>query len=422
VERLRKVREDFHMDEEEEIPDMKWIKQLTTDDRGRFEPTITNVQKILQNDHNLKGKIALNEFSHMTMIRGDLPWHKLQNPKEGDIYGDRDDASLRQYLEKYYRIMVPHRINDAVMIVEGENSYHPIRDYINGLTWDGISRVDTLLIDYLGAEDNTYVRTVTRKALAAAVARVFEPGIKFDYMLVLVGKQGLGKSHIIRLLGQSWFSDSFSTVQGKEAYEQLQNAWLIEMAELSATRKAEAEAVKHFISKCEDSYRVAYGKHVSTFARQCVFFGTTNDNEFLKDKTGNRRFWPVVVGTFPRKKDLWKDMNQAEIDQIWAEAFQIRNQGENLYLEHEIEKQALAVQEKHTEQSSKEGMIREFLNRLLPSKLSPNFSEIFFPFTCIRSVYDTRCGDVYIPVLISALFRMDASIIVVDPFPFVPVT
>jgi predicted P-loop ATPase len=369
-ERLKAAREAFYIAEDIENFDMEWLKLLEVDKRGSYRPTITNILLILDNDPYLKGKIALNEFSHMTMIRENLPWHKITNAKDGDVYSDRDDAALRQYIEKVYEITSPNKISDALLIVEDKNKYHPIREYIMSLSWDGLSRVDKLLIDYLGAEDSTYVRTVTRKALAAAVARVFEPGIKFDYMLVLVGKQGLGKSHIIRLLGQSWFSDSFSTVQGKEAYEQLQNAWLIEMAELSATRKAEAEAVKHFISKCEDSYRVAYGKRVTKFPRQCVFFGTTNDNEFLKDKTGNRRFWPVVTGICERKKNMWTDLLQPEIDQIWAEALAIWKAGEKLYLDSEAEKQALKVQENHTEESTKEGMIREYLDRLLPSSWS----------------------------------------------------
>lgn len=369
-ERLKLVREDFQIAEGEEALEVAWLKKLEADNRGNYKPTITNIVLILENDPYIKGKIALNEFSHSTMLRGDVPWHKLENKSEGDIFSDRDDAALRQYLEKVYDISAPNKILDAVLIIEEKNKYHPIREYISSLTWDGTPRLDTLLMDYLGAEDNKYVRTVTRKALVAAVARVFKPGIKFDNTLVLVGKQGIGKSHIIRLLGQCWFSDSFTTVQGKEAYEQLQNAWLIELAELSATRKAEAEAVKQFLSKCDDSYRVAYGKRVTKFPRQCVFFGTTNDNEFLKDKTGNRRFWPIVVGLNKSKKNLWTDMNQAEIDQIWAEVLTIWRQGEKLYLEPEVEKEAQNVQESHTEHSTKEGMIREYLDMLLPSSWS----------------------------------------------------
>lgn len=365
-ERLKTAKEDFTDMEALEHIDTEWLKLLEVDKRGFYRPTIDNLVLILENDPYLKGKIALNEFSHRTMIRGKLPWHKLNNTEEGDPWKDSDDAALRYYIEKIYGINSPAKIDDTLLIVEEKNKYHPIRDYLKETVWDGKRRVETLFIDYLGAEDCAYTRTVTRKAVAAAVARVFVPGIKFDYMLVLVGRQGIGKSHIISLLGKNWYSDSFHTVQGKEAYEQLQDAWIIEMAELSATKRAETEAVKHFISKREDIYRVAYGKRVTKFPRQCVFLGTTNDNDFLRDKTGNRRYWPVLVGTNKINKNLWKEMNQYEIDQIWAEALKLWEEGEDLFLAPNIEKEAVKVQAQHTEESSKEGLIREYLNRLLP--------------------------------------------------------
>jgi len=135
------------------------------------------------------------------MIKGNLPWHRLLNKKEGDQWKDSDDSSLRHYIEKVYRITSPMKINDGLLIVEEKNKFHPIRDYFNSLVWDGVKRVDNLFIDYLGASDTKYNRMVTRKALVAGVARIFNPGVKFDYMLVLVGKQGVGKSHILSLLG-----------------------------------------------------------------------------------------------------------------------------------------------------------------------------------------------------------------------------
>ncbi len=371
-ERLNTAKEDFNIPYEIDEGDTEWLKLLEVNNKGYYKSSIENIILILTNDPSLKGKIALNEFSHRTMIRGNLPWHKLLSKVEGDGWKDSDDAALRHYFEKAYGITAPNKITDGVLIVEEKNKYHPIREYLKALVWDGACRVDSLLIDYLGTEDSPYNRAVTRKAMVAAVARVFVPGIKFDNMLVLVGNQGIGKSHIVSLLGQSWYSDSLNTVQGKEAYEQLQDAWLIEMAELSATRKAEAEAVKHFISKREDIYRVAYGKRVTKFPRQCVFFGTTNDKEFLRDKTGNRRFWPVIVGTCKRKKNLWMDMVQAEIDQIWAEAVSLWNSGEKLCLEGDIEKEAIKRQEQHTEESTKEGLIREYLDLPLPE----NWSEL----------------------------------------------
>jgi predicted P-loop ATPase len=364
-ERLSRARQDFE-ELEEEGSDNSWLARLEVDSHGLYRPTRDNIILILENDPYLKGRIAHNEFSHRTMARMHLPWRRLLNLKDGESWEESDDAALRHYIEKIYGIAVSDKVSDALQVVEKINKYHPIRDYLEGLSWDGTERVERFFIDYLGAEDCAYVRTVTRKILAAAVARVFEPGIKFDYMLVLVGRQGIGKSHLISLLGKCWYSDSVTTVLGKEAYEQLQEAWILEMAELSAVRKAEADMVKHFISKREDIYRVAYGKRVSRFARQCVFFGTTNEEEFLKDTTGNRRYWAVKVGVSEIKKSLWSGNIQQEIDQIWAEALKLYNEEEPLYLKGDMEKEAAKVQEQHMEKSSMEGMIREFLELKLP--------------------------------------------------------
>ncbi|MED4082037.1 virulence-associated E family protein [Halalkalibacterium halodurans] len=359
-EKLAAANEDFA-----DMPEVSndWLESLEYRKNGTLLPSAKNLLLILENDPNLKGKIAYNSFSHRPVIRGDLPWRKME---EGENWQDRDDASLRNYLDSVYDLSGQSKINDALVEVQNKNRFHPIQDYLNGLMWDGIERLDTLLIDYLGANDTEYVRAVTRKMFLAAVARVMQPGIKFDNVLVMVGPQGLGKSYIVKKLGQKWHSDSISTVQGKEAYEQLQGSWLIELAELSATRKAEAEAVKHFISKQEDSYRVAYGRQTSVFPRQCVFFGTTNDYTFLKDKTGNRRFWPVVVGQHERVKSIWRDMDQHEINQIWAEAVEVWRAKESLFLGKELENVAKEIQEEHTEESEKFGLIQEYLNRPLP--------------------------------------------------------
>lgn len=336
---------------------------------GRKKGGVTReeIVEVISNDELLKGRIAYNEFLNATMALGRMPWDREdEEVKDERLWEDWDDASLRGYLEKVYGINNTFKVRDAVYIVERENKYHPIRDYLNSLKWDGEKRAERLFIDYLGAEISTYTLAVTRKILVAAVARVFKPGIKFDNLIVLVGKQGLGKSNIIRLLGKRWHSDSFSTVQGKEAYEQLQNTWIVEMAELSATRKAEVEAVKHFLSKCEDKYRVAYGRRVQSFPRQCVFFATTNNNEFLNDKTGNRRYWPVHVGKMMIRKDMWAKNIDEEIDQIWAEAMHYYLKGEKLTLDSEQEEEAKNIQALCTEVSAKEGVISEYLERRLP--------------------------------------------------------
>ncbi|MGL5348689.1 MAG: VapE domain-containing protein, partial [Peptostreptococcaceae bacterium] len=274
--------------------DMNWYTTLEVNNKGRLLNTINNIVIILENDKNLKNKIALNEFSHQITLRGHLPWRKIEMKNE--IWTDRDDSSIRHYLERVYKIKSKEAIFDAITVVASKYSYHPIKEYLSSIAWDGKKRVENLFIDYLGASDTDYTREVSRKMLIAAVARVHDPGVKFDYMAVFVGKEGIGKSHLINLLGKEWYTDSINTVLGKEAYEQLQEAWIVEMAELSAVKKAETEAVKHFISKREDIYRVAYGRRVEKFKRQCVFFGTTNEETFLKDRNGNRRFWPVKVG------------------------------------------------------------------------------------------------------------------------------
>ncbi|MBM6859764.1 hypothetical protein H9X78_04545 [Clostridium saudiense] len=329
--------------------------------------TRENIVKILLNDENLKGKIGYNEFINSTTAFRGLPWDKEERSDNYErMWSDWDDACLRGYLEKRYGINSQIKIRDALCIVERENRYHPIRDYLNSLNWDGNIRVDRLFIDYLGAEDSKYIRAVTRKILVAAIARVFVPGIKFDNLVVLVGKQGIGKSNIVRLLGKRWHSDSFSTVLGKESYEQLQNTWIVEMAELSAMRKAEVEAVKHFLSKCEDKYRVAYGRRVESFPRQCVFFATTNNKEFLNDKTGNRRYWPVLTGIGPIVKDMWDKNIEYEIDQVWAEALEYYKKGESLILDMDEARDATNIQALCTEVSAKEGVIREYLDRLIP--------------------------------------------------------
>lgn len=357
-ERMEKAQEDFGIIEDE--VDTEWVKELEYTDNGKLRSTISNFLLIIENEPLLKGKIAYNEFSNRAVVVGQLPWRNKDNKAD---WNDTDDSGLREFIEKYYKISSTAKCADALALSFEKHSIHPVKEYLNSLFWDGVKRIDTLLIDYLGAEDNSYVRTVTRKILVAAVARVFVPGIKFDNMPVLSGPQGIGKSTIIKKLGKDWYSDSLTTVSGKEAYEQLQGVWLLEMGEMMATKKADIEATKQFLSKQEDIYRVAYGRRTSRFPRQCVFIGTTNDREFLRDKTGNRRFWPIDVGVTTHGKSVFKDLTDYEIDQIWAEAATLWNDKEPLYLSTKEEKEAQLQQEAHSEESAKAGLIEEYLNR-----------------------------------------------------------
>ncbi|UOQ93399.1 virulence-associated E family protein [Halobacillus shinanisalinarum] len=343
----------------------EWLKKLERHSKtGEVLSTRGNIVTVLENDPSLKDRIMLNEFSFRATVREKLPW---ANADTGALWEDQDEDALFHYLESVYGIDAPGKVRNGIGVILKRHRFHPVQEYLEKLEWDGQERLDTLFIDYLGADDSEYVRAATRKAMAAAVKRVMDPGCKFDYMPVLVGSQGVGKSMILNKLGQQWFSDSLTTVHGKDAYEQLQGVWIMEMGELSATRKADVEAIKLFLSKQTDIFRVAYGRHTSVFPRQCVFFGTTNDREFLKDKTGNRRFWPIVVGGETRK-DLWKEFSKEEINQIWAEAVVRYKEGEKLYLEGALEEEALQVQEMHTEESSKVGLIREYLEMPLPEE------------------------------------------------------
>jgi len=343
--------------------DNSWIEQLEANKKGEYENTTNNLNLILANDQYLKLAFKLNEFDSKTYITKSMPWRKVEalEPMKNVDY-----SGVRNYIECVYGITAVQKIDDALALIAQKNSFHPVRDYLSSLSWDGIKRVDTLLIDYFGANDNEYTRAAIRKSLCAAVTRVFNPGTKFDMVLVLVGAQATYKSTFIRKLGKDWFSDSFSTFQGKEAYEQLQGAWLIEMAELSGLKKAEVETVKQFITKTEDSFRPAYGRTVETFKRQCVFFGTTNDIEFLRDSTGNRRFNPIEVHKNKATKSV-KDLSDAEIDQIWAEVVELYKQGESLYFSEDENSIAKVSQQNHSVTDDRVGIIEQYLNTKFPS-------------------------------------------------------
>ena len=345
----------------DEDADTTWMQKLEMDKKGNIISSPANVKRILRCDPFLAGRVGYNEFSYRVCVLDNLPWERSSGT--GD-WTDSDDSCLRNYLSETYGITGVNVIYDACAEVFMERKYHPVRDYIRKLEWDGKPRVDTFWIDYLGAEDTKYTRTVTRKHLVAAVARVFKPGCKFDYVVVLSGPQGIGKSTLLNALSRGWFCDSLQRVDTKDAYEQLRGAWLIELSELSATKKAESEAVKQFLSKREDRYRPAYGRRAQSFSRQCVFYGSTNEAFFLRDRTGNRRFWPLpVTGSGPKD---FMSITDDEIGQVWAEAYTLYQRGEKLYLDKEMEIEAIRMQQEAYEENPLTGIIREYLDTLLP--------------------------------------------------------
>lgn len=343
--------------------DTSWVYSLTKDASGRFEKTINNAVIILENDPLLKGRIVTDEFASCGMVLGRVPWDERDEKRR---WKDVDDAGFYRYMETFYGLTGRDKLDNALLLVSSKNRINDVKRYLQGLEWDGQKRLEGLLADYLGAEDNEYTHAVMRKSLCAAVARAVAGGVKFDYMPIFVGPQGIGKSTFLSVLGKEWFSDSLTTFEGKEAAELIQGTWINEVGELTAFTKQETQVIKQFLSKTDDIYRAAYGKRAEKYPRHCVFFGTSNDTEFLKDATGNRRFWPVDVGDHKATKSIWEDLPK-EVDQIWAEAYMYWQMGEKLFLPKEIEHLAEAAQKEHRESSGKEGLILEYLEKPLPA-------------------------------------------------------
>ena len=342
-----------------------WLKQLEYEKRSTVvKNTLRNLLLILNNDEKLKG-IVFNQLSDGMEIKGAVPW---EHP--GRFWRDADDAQLISYIDLTYGTFSMRNYNIAVTKAADDRSYHPVREFLDALPeWDKVPRVDTLLIDYLGADDTPYVRAVTRKTLCGAVCRVLSPGCKFDTMLVLNGPQGVGKSTLISRLAGGWFSDSLnlSDTKDKTAAEKLQGYWIMEIGELAGLKKAEVETLRSFLSRQNDIYRASFGRRATPHLRQCVFFGTTNaEKGYLRDTTGNRRFWPVKTPGGSRKHS-WELSNE-DIRQIWAEVLVYVKAGERLYLDGKMEDTAKSEQREAMESDEREGLVREYLDTLLPEK------------------------------------------------------
>lgn len=334
----------------------RYPEYIKVGDNGKPYQTIENCLNILQNDDKYKGKITFNEFSNKVLYNG-KQWK------------DENFSQLVYYMESNYNITQEKKIRHAFALENKRNSFHPIKQYFDGLNWDGVPRLSTLFIDFLGADDNKYTRAVSTVTLTGAVARIYHAGVKYDTMPVLVGKQGVGKSTIWAKLGGEWYSDTLDTIKGKEAYESIQNSWIIEIAELSAMAHATKEDTKKFITKTSDKYRKPYAETVEEIPRQCIFVGTTNDYEFLKDETGNRRFYPIDVDITKATKSIWNDLTQEYINQLWAEAKELYlKHGENaIYIKNEeILRLADNQQREHFEKGTTYSEVEAYLTMPVP--------------------------------------------------------
>lgn len=344
--------------------DLSWTGELECTKNGKVVDTRPNIVSILEHDKRLAGCFAIDRFSNRAALLRLPAWRASGDT---DIFlRDDDEKNLRTYLERTYGLGSKTKVEDALGVVSRKHAFHPVHEYLSNLSWDKVERLDTVFIDYLGVEDTLLYRIATRVALTAAVARIMDPGCKFDYTIVLVGEQGIGKSRLLARLAvrQSWFNDGFS-VEGKEAYENLRGKWLVEIAELAGIKKADMDFVKRYLTKSSDFYRAAFERYPQDQLRQCVFFGTTNNLNFLRDATGDRRFWPMETCRSHIRK-IYEELTDYEVEQIWAEAMVRYKEGQKLYLPGELEAGMNSVRSEYAEDDSMVGVVTEYLNTKLP--------------------------------------------------------
>lgn len=377
----------------------KWKKLLKYKPRTtELAVSLHNVELILTHDPLLKNAFCYNKLLNRDVIKRPVPWHpEIRNKEDGDCWTDRDHNRLYLYMERAYGLQCYKEIDMAWGIVCDDNAFHPVQDYLNSLEWDGVERLDTLMVRYFNAEDTPYTRAVTRKTFTAAAARMLVPGIKFDNVLTLVGRQqGLGKSTFGDIMARGRFSDSIGTLGTKESREALFGIWIAELPELASWKKADNDSVKAFLAARQDRFRVAYGRHTSTFPRQCIFLATTNEESILRDRTGNRRYWPVKV-----RGDLDKVAEKGalpglaeEVDMLWAEAVHRFREGEKLYMDSaELRRLAEEQQAAISAPDELEGRVIEYLDMRLPRNWESLGKDDRISFCQGRSPFDLGVCD-----------------------------
>ena len=352
-----------------DFDDDDWEKYLRYGRGEALENSVWNLLLILRNDPAY-ANFAYNEMARMIEVTGPVPWER---PEGNRYWLDSDSDGLKSELDIHYTCFSTRNHDVAFSRVAMERRFNPLRDYLDGLpTWDGVERIPELLVRYMKADDTEYVRTVTKKTFTAAVARIYQPGIKFDCMLVLDGEQGIGKSTLFKeLAGEEYFSDSLqlSDMDSKAAAEKIQGFWICEIAELAGMKKADIEKVKSFLSSSDDKFRPSYGKNVESHPRQGIMVASVNgDRGYLRDITGNRRFWVVKLHQTEQVKTF--EFSEADRDQIWAEAKHYYQGGEKLFLEGALVEEAAEVQKDAMEEDERQGMVEVYLETLLPENWS----------------------------------------------------
>lgn len=352
---LDKAREAFNgieLPDEGDSDDDEWLEIETTllDKKGKFKVKSGNIRKVLMYHPHLRGRLRFNEFAHHMEIRGEVPWRRASDYE----FTDRDGAALRGWLDDVYDISAREKTEDAISQLAGYVRYHPVRDYFDSLKWDGTRRLGRLLPDLLGADDTELTRELSMLPFIGAVARIYEPGKKFDICLTLYGPEGCGKSTLCRAMAGEWFNDNLQGIGTKEAKGDLRGVLIAELGEMSAVKRADVDSVKNFISAQEDVFRPAYGRHTVCERRQCVFIATTNDEYCLRGFGSNRRF--PVVEVDPQRRRVGPKTGTEYIvsyltenrDQLWAEAVSEYRAGHRLYLDARLEEEARTRNARHS--------------------------------------------------------------------------
>ncbi len=341
--------------------------EVKRSEKGGVANISSNAWPLIETDVLLKDRIHYDSFRGRITVVGPVPW----NAERGLRYWtDSDDAGIKWYIDCVYGYARDKAVMDGVDLTAKRHAVNPVKMYLEKVKWDGVRRLDTLFIDYLGAADNEYIRAATRKAFVGAVARTYAPGIKFDNMPIITGPQGLGKSTLLRKMAREWFNDSLQNFDGsKDAQELVQDSWIIEVGELGFFNKTESNLIKQFLSKTCDKFRASYGRRVEDHARHCIIFGTTNEVDYLKDPSGNRRFWPIDAGVTEPLLSVFDDLDDTAIDLLWAEAVELYSRGAALYMEAErpevLALWADAIGE-HAQENPMASLIEKYLSAEVP--------------------------------------------------------
>lgn len=339
------------------------IDLLEKDSSGKTKPTLQNGLIILRNDPLLAGKIKYNILRGGRDIVGDVPWQRDEPAMD-----DNDLSYIRHRLEDAFGYRSKETLVDLLNIIGNENQYHPVREKLESIVWDGNERIDCCLHHFFGCDETKLIKALFRTFLFGAIARVYKPGVKFDTMIVYAGGQGKGKSTFFRYLAlnDDWFSDDLSVIGDKKIYEKLSGHWIVEMSEMNATQSAKSvEEIKAFLSRQKDNYRKPYAREPKDWKRGCVFAGTANKIAFLPlDRTGNRRIWPVRVYHDRIEKDIMEDEEYSRhyIEQMWGEAMHIwKTEKPNIYLTREMESEFKLYQLQFMREDSDRGIVLNYL-------------------------------------------------------------